>query len=104
MEINYLFGQCGAVVVSDLYTSTPTQIVRAVKRHHRAAFVVFSDNVQNGHGVKLAEYIKKKELGKVVETSNIVNRRTGRVIQMWVWERFKPATKKQLAKGFAENM
>jgi hypothetical protein len=55
----------------------------------RYTFYTFSDNTNNKSGIQLAEFIRKNDLGDVIETKptpNVVYPEGGRrIIQVWVW-------------------
>lgn len=61
--------------------------------------VIFSDSTRRGNGKKLAAFIEKKGLGKIIPSDTLVNPNTKRSIQMWIWQLNRTA----LIKWFKEN-
>jgi hypothetical protein len=46
---------------------------------------VFSDSTRRGNGVKIAQYIRRHKLGKIIGTDVVSNPNTGRNIRTWLW-------------------
>lgn len=100
------WASCGVSVLSGLATDPAIVVDQILKernpcdRHIKEAFVVFSDvdyperrrmqgdnppNMVVG-GQRLADYIRDKGLGKIMESSTRTNPNTGNPIKLWVWE------------------
>ena len=47
--------------------------------------VIFSENLKNGYGAKLAAYIEKQHLGYVVSTKTRANPNTSNPITAYIW-------------------
>jgi hypothetical protein len=87
---------CGVTMLSGLSETSPEQIVNKVLKQRnqfdtkkiREAFVVFSDIDYSGcrGGNELFKYIKKNNLGHIVEFGPRMNPNTGNMIKIWVWE------------------
>lgn len=100
------WASCGVSVLSGLATDPAIVVNQILKerqcadRHIKEAFVVFSDvdyperRKQKGDtppntavgGQRLADYIRDKGLGKIMESSTRTNPNTGNPIKLWVWE------------------
>lgn len=50
------------------------------------AFVVFTDRVNSKRGQKLANYIVKNNLGRIVESRAKINPNTSNKIKVWIWD------------------
>jgi hypothetical protein len=87
---------CGVTEVHHLPSDTPGNVVFSIATNlfHKAngrpsAFVLFSDVVDKeeiSRGQRLAEEIKKMNMGPLVESSKRVNPRSGNTIRVWLWE------------------
>lgn len=51
----------------------------------KSAFIIFTDVVRYGRGVRLAKYIKMNKFGKVYATKARTNPNTRCKIKVWVW-------------------
>lgn len=49
-------------------------------------FVLFTDNLVSTHGSRLAQYLKRKKLGNVIQTAPKKNPKSGRQVQCWIWD------------------
>lgn len=86
---------CGVVECHHLPEGNPSKTVFAIANHlyHKAnprpaAYVIFSDTVDNKRGAALADFIlNKMEKGKGLLWSSPaqINPRTGNTITLWVW-------------------
>jgi hypothetical protein len=84
---------CGVYQLFDLY-STPESILHEVisgniydgGEFSFPAFYVFSDNFEaDKEGTKLAAYIERHKLGRVIASRKRVNGNTHNLIQVWIW-------------------
>lgn len=87
---------CGVSLLSGLYGAQPQIIVDKILRERatsdskyiREAFVVFSDVDRQGTltgGNALCEYIRKNNLGEIVELGPRKNPNSGNMIKIWMW-------------------
>jgi len=77
--------------VADCYSKAETELflyqLMNEEKHRwgeRYAMLIFSDVVGDGGG-NLADYIKKKKLGKIITTPSVENPNTGNDIELFCW-------------------
>lgn len=66
----------------------PRIIVRGVaqsKSTKEVQMLIFSDNVDNGNGEKLAKFIVNNKLGIISETTPFKNPNNNHTIKGWIW-------------------
>jgi hypothetical protein len=89
----YSYVSCGVTLATGLSSQTPEDFVYKIlcERNYadpktiREAFVVFSDIDYIGGGNAICAYIRKNNLGTILETEARQNPNTGNFIRVWVW-------------------
>lgn len=64
----------------------------------RGPLLIFSDIVARGRGKKLAAYIRRHKLGSLKESKAVLNRNSGNVIKVWIWQMDREAMLKRYKK------
>lgn len=62
------------------------------------AFLVFTDHNSTRNGQKFAEFLRKHDLGEIVETKKKRNSNSGNMVRVWVW-----GVNKRKMKAFAKT-
>lgn len=64
-------------------TSSPERM--PLKDRNGFAYVIFTDNQSLMYGRRLANYLRRQKLGKVITTPTRINTNSGHRIQAWTW-------------------
>lgn len=62
------------------------QVCEAINGTLNAAFYMFADNTESTNGTKLAAYITKHKLGKLIKTPAVFNPQSQHMLEVWLWE------------------
>lgn len=83
-------GCCGVRELFNLGALSKTTILRVAQAIREeslnAAYYMFADRASNGNGARLARYIKKHELGDLIETPPTHNPQSGHDLIVWLWK------------------